>query len=251
MAASACPPPLSPSCAVAPMPATPAIPLSTSRQRRRHTTVPGVGSHRSEYVTAPEHVVGFGGLIGGARLGFGVTGRAWLQSRIGVQMEASRYSSTDAAAPNRLTSTRLAPAVLYALADRLSDYVWLRPYLGAGMTFRQQTLKDAGTSAVEIASERKSGPRVLGGGEMTFSSMPSLALSADVGYEWPRSTFAGVDAGGPVFSISARYVRRVQRDAEVTFYRGDRPVGLFPDPCHQRVAPARRDGPIPSLCGSR
>ena len=156
-------------------------------------------------MTAPAHVVGVGGLIGGAQLGFGVTGRAWLQNRIGVQMDASRYSSTDAAAPNRLTSTRLAPAVLYALPDRISDYVWLRPYLGAGMAFRQQTLKEASTSAVEIASERKSGPRVLGGGEMTFSSMPSLALSADVGYEWPKGSFAGVDAGGPVFSISARW----------------------------------------------
>lgn len=187
-------------------PATPAVPSSTvDTAEQAQRTVPGVGNHRTEYVTAPAHVVGVGGLIGGARLGFGVTGRAWLQKRIGVQMEASRYSSTDAAAPNRLTSTRFAPAVLYALPDRVSDYVWLRPYLGAGMTFRQQTLKDAGTNAVEIASESKSGPRVLGGGEMTFSSMPSLALSADVGYEWPRSSFAGVDAGGPVFSISARW----------------------------------------------
>lgn len=192
--------------AFAPAPATPAVPPSTvETAAQAQRTVPGVGSHQSGYVTAPAHVVGFGGLIGGARLGFGVTGRAWLQNRIGVQMDASRYSSTDAAAPNRLTSTRLAPAVLYALPDRISDYVWLRPYLGAGMTFRQQTLKDAGTSAVEIASERQSGPRVLGGGEMTFSSMPSLALSADVGYEWPKASFAGVDAGGPVFSISARW----------------------------------------------
>ena len=86
--------------------------------------------------------------------------------------------------------------------------MWLRPYLGAGMTFRQQTLKDAGTNAVEIASESKSGPRVLGGGEMTFSSMPSLALSADVGYEWPKASFARVDAGGPVFSNSARWYEK-------------------------------------------
>ena len=192
--------------AFAPAPATPAVPPSTvETAAQAQRTVPGVGNHRTEYVTAPAHVVGVGGLIGGARLGFGVTGRAWLQNRIGVQMEVSRYSSTDAAAPNHLTSTRLAPAVLYALPDRLSDYVWLRPYVGAGMTLRQQTLKDAGTNGVEIASESKSGPRVLGGGEMTFSSMPSFALSADVGYEWPRSTFAGVDAGGPVFSISARW----------------------------------------------
>lgn len=191
---------------VAPASATPAVPPSTvETAAQAQRTVPGVGSHPSEYVTAPAHVVGFGGLIGGARLGFGVTGRAWLQNRIGVQMEVSRYSSTDAAAPNHLTSTRLAPAVLYALPDRITDYVWLRPYLGAGMTFRQQTLKDAGTSGFEIASESKLGPRVLGGGEMTFSSMPSLALSADVGYEWPRASFAGVDAGGPVFSISARW----------------------------------------------
>ena len=110
------------------------------------------------------------------------------------------------------------PAVLYALPDRISDYVWLRPYPGAGMTFRQQTLKEAGTSAVEIASERKSGPRVLGGGEMTFSSVPSLALGAEVGYEWPRSTFAGVDAGGPVFSISRALARAVARP---TRRRGD------------------------------
>ena len=77
--------------AFAPAPATPAVPPSTvETAAQAQRTVPGVGNHRTEYVTAPAHVVGVGGLIGGARLGFGVTGRAWLQNRIGVQMEVSR-----------------------------------------------------------------------------------------------------------------------------------------------------------------
>jgi opacity protein-like surface antigen len=166
--------------------------------------VPGV-TGRTQYVAPPAHVVGVGGLMTGSRLGFGVTARAWSRKRLGVQMEVARYSSAGAAAPDRLTSTHFAPTALYGLPDRLTDYVWLRPYVGAGMSFRQQTLKGAGPDAVAIASQRKSGLRVLGGGEMTFSSAPRFALSADAGYEWPRAPFAGVDAGGPVFSVSAHW----------------------------------------------
>jgi Bacterial SH3 domain len=179
---------------------SPAIETAPQAQR----TVPGV-TGRTQYVATPSHVVGVGGLMTGARVGFGVTGRAWTRKRLGVQLDASRYSSTDAAAPDRLTFTRIAPTALYALPDRVTDYVWLRPYVGAGLSIRQQTLRGIAPEAIEIASKRKSGPRVLGGGEMTFSSVPRLALSADAGYEWPRASFAGVDAGGPVFSISAHW----------------------------------------------
>jgi hypothetical protein len=111
----------------------------------------------------------------------------------------------DAAAPNRLKSTRFAPAVLYALPDRVSDYVWLRPYVGAGLSFRQQALESAGPNPVEMMSRHQSGLRMLGGGEMTFSSVPHFALSADAGYEWPKSAFAGTEMGGPMFSISVHW----------------------------------------------
>jgi Bacterial SH3 domain len=178
-----------------------AVPEITTQAQR---TVPGVAG-RSQYVAQPTHVVGIGGLMTGARLGFGVTARAWSPKRIGVQLEVSRYASTDVVAPDNLTSTRFAPTVLYALPDRLSDYVWLRPYVGAGLSFRNQTLKGIGPNATAIASERESGARLLGGGEVTFSSVPHFALSADAGYEWPKSVFAGADMGGPMFSISAHW----------------------------------------------
>jgi hypothetical protein len=181
--------------------AAPPVPEITTQAQR---TVPGLAG-RSQYVAQPTHVVGIGALMTGARMGFGVTARAWSQKRIGVQLEASRYASTDVAAPDNLTSTRFAPAVLYALPDRVSDYVWLRPYVGAGLSFRKQTLKGIGPNSIAIASRSESGARVLGGAEMTFSSVPHFALSADAGYEWPKSILAGVDMGGPMFEISAHW----------------------------------------------
>jgi Bacterial SH3 domain len=180
---------------------TSSTPETMARAQRRMPDVAG----RNQYVAPPAHVVGVGGSMTGARVGFGVSGRGWSRKRIGVQMEMSRYSSASAVTPDRLTFTRFAPTALYALPDRVTDYVWLRPYVGAGMSFRQQTLKGAGPDAVAIASERKSGLRILGGGEMTLSSAPRFALSADAGYEWPTAPFAGVVAGGPVFSISAHW----------------------------------------------
>jgi hypothetical protein len=191
----------------APAPQAPPAPRTLTEgtaAQAQGTTVPGVAP-RTDYVAAPAHVVGVGGHMSGARLGFGVTARVWSRKRLGVEMEASRYSSTSAAAPDQVTFTRFAPAVLYSLPDRVSDYVWLRPYVGAGMSFRQQTLKGVTPNAVELASEHKSGLRVLGGGEMTFSGAPRFALSAGAGYEWPKSVFAGVESGGPVFSIAAHW----------------------------------------------
>jgi hypothetical protein len=163
---------------------------------------------RPVYVTPSTHLIGLGGLVGGSNVGFGATARAWSHDRFGMQLEVSRSAQTSAQteAPGRVTSTQFEPSLLFALPDQVTDYVWMRPYLGSGLNFRRQTLNNAtpGTGP-EKASESKVGLHLFGGGELTFASMPRFALSVDVGYQWARTSFAGVDLGGPGISASGHW----------------------------------------------
>ena len=180
--------------------ASPAMQGSAALQTR--------GPQPTQYVTAPMHTVGLGGVLTGSRLGFGVGARVWAHDRFGVQFEVSRYATTSPGAPERLTSTRIAPSLLYSLPDHVTDSVWLRPYVGAGLNMRRQSLNSTTSDAAQLATENKTGFRTFGGTELTFPSMPRIALSVDVGYDWPRSQFAGFDVGGLGFGVSAHwYVR--------------------------------------------
>ena len=84
---------------------------------------------RTGYVI-PTHSVGVGGVMGGPTLGFGATARAWSSKRFGIQFEVSRDALTEA--PGQLTSIQFTPSLLYSLRDRVTDYLWIRPYLGGG-----------------------------------------------------------------------------------------------------------------------
>jgi opacity protein-like surface antigen len=167
-------------------------------------------STRTVYVPPPTHVVGLGARMGGtsqgAPDGFGVTSRIWSRNRFGVQVEAFRSSITSEAGPGRLHAFELAPSLIYSLPDRVGDYVWLRPYLGAGGTFYRTTFKP-GTPEANV-SDSSFGMRTFGGAEFTFSSVPRLAISADLGYRWSQDTFAGFDLGGTAFSVAAHYYFR-------------------------------------------
>jgi hypothetical protein len=157
------------------------------------------------YVAPPTHNVGFGAQMGASSLGFGASARIWSRDRLGFQLEVSHYALDSAVAPGRLTSIQIAPSVLWSLRDRMTDYVWLRPYVGAGASLHRQTLNDVTAVAADSTSETRPGARVFGGGEFTFASVPRFALSADFGYQWLRTPFAGFDVGGPGVAVAAHW----------------------------------------------
>jgi hypothetical protein len=155
-------------------------------------------------VTPLTHLVGLGGFMGTSTLGYGATARGWSRYRFGVQLAASRYAPSSVV-PSRVTSMQFEPSLLYAPANYVSDYLWARPYVGSGVSFRRQTLSGLTPGAEPLLWEDKVGVQVFGGSEFTFAGVPRFALSADVGYRWPRTTFAGVDFGGPSLSVSGHW----------------------------------------------
>jgi hypothetical protein len=66
--------------------------------------------------------------------------------------------------------------------DRVSDYVWLRPYLGSAVSFVHQTWTIASPLGIPPVSDSGLGARFYGGGELTFAGMPQFGVSADLGY---------------------------------------------------------------------
>ena len=163
-------------------------------------------SSTTVYVAQPAHIVGIGGRIGGPALGLGASARAWSHKRLGIQFEASRYGLTSAGLAGHVTSMQLAPSLLYSVADRVTDFVWIRPYLGAGAGLHRQTLAMPGLS--DSVSDTSLGVHAFGGGEFTFASMPRFAVSADVGYRWLRSPFPGFELGGTSVSLSGHWYTR-------------------------------------------
>lgn len=160
------------------------------------------------YITPPSHRVGLGGQVSGSALGFGGSARVWSRRKVGVQVDFSRFALTSQLEPGRVTSFQFAPGVLYALPDRVSDYFWLRPYLGAGLGFQRHRFSDAAAAGVAV-SESRVGLHAFGGGEITFASLPRFALSTDIGYRWREETpFAGFELGRMTFSISGRFYIR-------------------------------------------
>jgi hypothetical protein len=161
----------------------------------------------SEPDTTPaSHMIGIGGLVQSTRA-FGATARAWCNDHVSIQFGFTREAMTSSSAVGTVTSTQLEPAVIYGLFDRVSDYVWFRPYVGSSVSFRHQTLNVAPV-VLEPASEIGVGFRVFGGSELMFASMPRFALSADIGYRHVPTAFAGFEAHPISVSIAGHwYVR--------------------------------------------
>ena len=109
--------------------------------------------------------------------------------------------------PARVTSTQVEPSILYALPDRVSDYFWLRPYVGSGANFGRHTLRGT-LGDVDVVSDDRFGLQAFGGGEVTFAGVPRFVLNADLGYRWSRTPFAGLDFNGLGVAVSGHlYVR--------------------------------------------
>ena len=178
---------------------------AVSANAERTTVVTSqVTSPGAVYVVPPTHRVGLGGRIGGSTRGYGATARAWSRGRLGLQVDASRYELTAPAVPGRVVSMQIAPTLLFSLANRVTDFVWVRPYLGAGPGLFRQTFS-AGPAAGASATTNRFGFQSFGGGEFSFASSPRFAVSADVGYRWVPNQLDGFDFGGPVYSVSAHW----------------------------------------------
>jgi hypothetical protein len=113
--------------------------------------------------TPESHLLGVGGLIGPMST-VGASARAW--------READRLG----------------------LFDHVTDYVWLRPYVGAALSVRRETLRFPTGSGVEPVSDSGLGLRLFGGSEFTFASVPQLGLSVDLGYRRVPTPFVGFEA---------------------------------------------------------
>jgi hypothetical protein len=157
--------------------------------------VPG----RPAHATRINHALGVGGLVG-SPASIGVSTRAWSRNRLGFQFGIRRDVITSDVAAGRVTSVQFEPGVIYALPDHVSDYVWIRPYIGSLVTFDRQTLNAVEPAVAPPVSDTGVGFRVFGGTELTFASVPRLALSVDVGYRRAPAPFPGFDP--PPLSVS-------------------------------------------------
>jgi hypothetical protein len=162
---------------------------------------------REVYVTPATHGLGLGGLMGGSPLGFGASVRAWRPDRLGVQLDVSRGAVSGAGTLERVTSIQFEPSLLYSLPDRVTDNVWLRPYIGSGATLRHHSVSN-GTPGVDSVSGNGFGLQAFGGTELTFAGAPQFAVSADLSYHWFKTPVAGFDLGGLGVSVLGHwYVR--------------------------------------------
>lgn len=151
---------------------------------------------------APTHELGLGATIGGSTMGFGAVARKWSHRHIGLQLEVSHYSMTSAIEPGRLTATQFGPSVLYSMRDHVSDTLWLRPYIGAGVDWARSSLSVVGGTST---SANTLGARGFVGGEVTFSNVPQIALSVDTGYYHRPTPFIGFEPKGFGASIAAHW----------------------------------------------
>jgi hypothetical protein len=161
-----------------------------------------LGQTGSEYVAPPAHTIGIGGLMNGSTIGYGLSGRAWSRRRFGVQLELSRYSLTTPTT-DRVTSLQFGPSLLFSLRSRVTEYMWIRPYLGGGARFSRFTLNNNATALP--ASENRRSWQVFGGSELTFPNAPRVALSADLRYDSSDTPFGGFEFGGLGFSLSGHW----------------------------------------------
>jgi SH3 domain-containing protein len=183
-------------------PPIPPLPPSTARADRDAAAAsprPAAG-----YVRAPAHLLGVGGVVGNPGFGVGVAARAWSRRQVGLQVQLSRAARGDVL--DRSTTIEFAPSAIYAMRDRVSDYWWLRPYVGAGPTLQRQAPDVVAPGGV--LAETRLGVQAFGGGELTLASLPRFALSVDAGYRWLPEPSIGGDRSGVRVAVSGHWYLR-------------------------------------------
>jgi len=165
---------------------------------------PAASSVRPVYVTPAIHQLGVGAAAGMSAVGFGGSARGWRNNRFGGQLTVTHSTTTSSVTPDEMSTLRFAPSLLYALPDRITDYLWLRPYVGTGFHYSHSSLSSA-TPGVTGPSSNDLGLQVVGGGEMTFAAVPQLAVSADLTYRSVDTSFEGFEPSHFGFGISAHW----------------------------------------------
>jgi hypothetical protein len=182
---------------------TPAPAAKTMPPQARTPAAEHAAPRAQVNVTPASHMFGVGGLVG-SMSSVGASARAWHDNHLGFQVGLTRDAMTSAVAADRVTSMQFEPAVVYAPFDRVSDYVWIRPYVGAGLSFRHQTLS-VDAPGVDSPSQNGVGFRLFGGGELTFASLPRFGLSVDLGYRRLPTPFPGFEADPLNVSIAGHW----------------------------------------------
>ena len=158
------------------------------------TAAPARAVARPAVNKTPEtHLLGIGALVGPMST-IGASARAWRDDRLGFQLALSRDAMSSDLAGNRVTSMQIEPGVVYGLLDHVTDYVWLRPYVGAALSLRRETLRFPTATGIEPVSDSGVGLRLFGGTEFTFASVPQLGLRVDLGYRHGPTPFVGFEA---------------------------------------------------------
>lgn len=194
--ASSTAPPQPASQSVQPKPAAQAMPQPRPAAQ---VAAPRAG----DTVVPASHQIGVGAVLGYTS-SFGATARAWRGNHLGVQFGVSQNRLTSDASPDSVTSTQFEPAFVYGIADRITDYVWLRPYVGTGVAFRHQT----SVTGAEPASDTTIGVRFFGGAEFTFASAPRFGVSADAGYRRFQASFPEFEPSSFAISIAGHWYIR-------------------------------------------
>jgi hypothetical protein len=148
------------------------------------------------------HTFGVGALMGGPALGLGVTMRGWSHKRLGVQFDIAHYNVSSPIDLGSMSSTEFGPSVLFSFNDRVADYTWLRPYIGAGMNFYKSSLT---SPLLGDMSDSRVGSQMFGGGELSFASVPQFAVSTQVSYRWFNEARQGYDLGGVGVSLAGHW----------------------------------------------
>ena len=149
------------------------------------------------------HIFGVGARVGSTR-SFGGTARVWRNDRVGIQLAFTRAVMTSGDAAGRVTSMQVEPGAVYALFDHVSNYVWIRPYIGSGLSFHHQSLSVSSPDLVQ-PSDNGFGFRVFAGSELTFASAQRFGLSVEFGYRQVPAPFAGFDPGPMTVSIAGHW----------------------------------------------
>jgi hypothetical protein len=214
--ATAAAPAAAPRTAAAPAPAQRASATPPAAPRAAATTTP-VPSARIEQqpltrtsaptpakvITPPTHTLGFGARMGGATFGIGASLRGWSRGRLGLQLDVSHYSMTSPIEIGTMSAAQFGPSVLYSMRDRITDHVWMRPYLGAGADWAHATL--SGVTPDFSTSSNTLGGKVFVGTELMFANVPQFGLSLDAGYYHMPAPFVGFEPKGFGAAASAHW----------------------------------------------
>jgi len=185
----------------------PAPPTITSPPPTRAPANERVAPRSQPNVRPISHILGLGGLFGSTSR-FGASARTWRNKHVGIQMAFTRDTMTSDISADRVTSWQVEPAFVYALFDRVSDYVWIRPYVGSGLNFSHQTLTPAAPLPLEPASDNGVGFRLFGGAEFTYAGMTQFGLSVDLGYRRLPTAFPGFEPRPLSVSIAGHWYIR-------------------------------------------